>query len=647
MADRSVRAPVIALTSGFGEDPDVAVADGVAVVLEVDGAGGVGFFDGGGGGAVGEFDVVLDDGAVVGDGEAGVGGFVAGGVVLGGGEVDVVGLPGEGREAEVLAGGGDFVEAAAFVVFAVEAEAVEHLDFVAALEVDAAVAAGLAPGVGHEREAEFDVGGEALELVFAGDAFHEQAVLGDAGFGEAVDAFAVEEDGGAGRRWGVFGGGGAVGAGHFEEACALAVEDFGGVGRDFGAELFVGGFEDDFADGVIAAAEGAGHGGAVEVPAVAGEAALVGDGFEFAFAQSPDLDAPAFVFDGGGELALDGEVGVFFGGFFGGGVAGELGLLRLGGFGFGGGEFGFAEVFFEEGGGDVDDLIEPGLAHPEGVGGLGEGVEGGFDTGGLEFFHHFGAADFESVAFAFDEEGGGDAGADVGDGGGGDVEGGFLGVGAAEEGDGVLAGFVFVGGSEVLGGGHDDGGLDSAGLVEVWAGFLGVGDAGGHGGEAGEVAAGGAADAADAGGVDVEFGGFGAEGAEGGFDVLDGGGVFGFLGEAVGDEGGDEAALGEAFHHGFVAFDLALLPAAAMNVEDAGVGAGFIGDVDEELDGVFRVGGDVEGFEGEAGGGGGFDELEFGGLDGLRRGGEGEGAEEDEEAVHGGKMSWNEAGGKC
>lgn len=142
------------------------------MVLEVDGAGGVGFLVAGGRGAAGEFDVVVDNGAVVGDGEAGVSGFLAGGVVLGGGEVDVVGLPGEGREAEVFAGGGDFVEAAAFVVFAFEAEAVEHLDFVAALEVDAAVAAGLATGVGHEGEAEFDVGGEALELVLAGDAFH-------------------------------------------------------------------------------------------------------------------------------------------------------------------------------------------------------------------------------------------------------------------------------------------------------------------------------------------------------------------------------------------------------------------------------------------------------------------------------------------
>ena len=604
------------------------------MVLEVDGTrgGAVGNF--GSASGCGEFDVVLDDGAVVGDGEAGVGGFLAGGVVLSGGEVDVVGLPGEGWEAEVLAGGGDFVEAAAFVVFAVEAEAVEHLNFVAALEVDAAVAAGLATGVGHEGEAEFDVGGEALELVLAGDAFHEQAVLGDAGVGEAVDAFAVEEDGGASGRWGVFGGGVAVGAGHFEDAGALAVEDFGGVGGDFGAELFVSGFEDDFAEGVVAAAEGAGHGGAVEVPAVAGEAALVGDGFEFAFAEGPDLDAPAFVFDGGGELALDGEVGVFFGGCFGGGVGGELGFLGFVGFGFGGGEFGFAEVFFEEGGGDVDDLIEPGLAHPEGVGGLGEGVEGGFDTGGFEFFHHFGATDFEGVAFAFDEDRGWHARADVGDGGGGDVEVGLFGVAAAEEGDGVLAGFFFVGGYEVLGGGHDDGGLDGAGLVEVWAGFLGVGDAGGHGGEAGEVAACGAADAADAGGVDVELGGFGAQGAEGGFDVLDGGGVLGFLGETVGDEGGDEAALGEAFHHGFVTFDLAFLPTAAVDVEDAGVGAGFVGDVNEELDGVFGVGGDVEGFEGEAGGGGGFDQLEFRGLDGLSRGGKGEGEEADEEAVH-------------
>lgn len=328
-----VQTGVSAITSGFGEDPDVAVADGVAVVLEVNGAGGVGFLIGGGGGAAGEFDVVLDDSAVVSDGESSVGGLLAGGVVLGGGEVDIVGLPSEGREAEVLAGGGDFVETAAFVVFTVEAKAVEHLDFVAALQVDAAVAPSLVAGVWHVGEAEFDVGGEALELVLAGDAFHEEAVFGDAGVGEAIDAFAVEEDSGAGGRCGVFGGGGAVGAGHFEDAGALAVEDFGGVGGDFGAELFIGGFEDDFADRVIATTYSAGDGGAVEVPAVAGQAALIGDGFEFAFAKGPDLDAPAFVFDGGGELALDGKVGVFFGGFFGGGVAGELGFFGFGGLG--------------------------------------------------------------------------------------------------------------------------------------------------------------------------------------------------------------------------------------------------------------------------------------------------------------------------
>ncbi len=96
-----------------------------------------------------------------------------------------------------------------------------------------------------------------------------------------------------------------------------------------------------------------------------------------------------------------------------------------------------------------------------------------------------------------------------------------------------------------------------------------------------------------------------------------------------------KAALGEAFHHGFVAFDLALLPAAAVDVEDAGVGAGFVRDVDEELDGVFGVGGDVERFDGEAGRGLGFDQLELWGLGGLSGGAEGEGVEESEEAVHG------------
>ena len=78
-------------------------------------------------------------------------------VVFGGGEVDVVGLPGERGQAHVDVGIFQLVEAAAFVVFSFEAERIEHLHFVAALQIDAAVAAGLAAVFGHVGQAELDV----------------------------------------------------------------------------------------------------------------------------------------------------------------------------------------------------------------------------------------------------------------------------------------------------------------------------------------------------------------------------------------------------------------------------------------------------------------------------------------------------------
>ena len=297
----------------------------------MDGARGGGFFERGGGGVAGEFDVVLDGDAVVFDGDAGVGVFLAVGIPFGGGEVDVVGLPSEGREAEVLAWGGDFVEATAFVVFAIEPEAIEHLNFVTALEVNAAVATGLAASLGHEGQSELDVKGEILEEILAGDALHEQAVVGDAGFWEAIDGFAVEQHGGIWWWWCVLGRRLAAGADEFKQAGALGVEDLAAFGGDFGTDLAVGGYKNDLARAFIAAADGAGHAVAIAVPAIARQATLVADGFKFALTHGPNLYAPAAVFERSGELALDGEVGVFFGGFCWSGVGGKLGFDGLSG----------------------------------------------------------------------------------------------------------------------------------------------------------------------------------------------------------------------------------------------------------------------------------------------------------------------------
>ena len=83
--------------------PNILEAYGVAVSLEVD----LAFFLFGaaaaGSGALVQFEVVVDEDAIVAGGDAGVLYFFA---VLeaGGGEANVVGLPGEGREAHVYRG---------------------------------------------------------------------------------------------------------------------------------------------------------------------------------------------------------------------------------------------------------------------------------------------------------------------------------------------------------------------------------------------------------------------------------------------------------------------------------------------------------------------------------------------------------------
>src|SRR5262245_16933625 len=105
--------------------------------------------------AAGELDGVVDLDAVVPHGDLGdlLLGRRIGRVAL---ELDVVGLPRQRREAHVDAGRFLAIEAAALVGLAFEAEAVEHLDLVLAVKVDAAVAAALAAGAGLERRAKLD-----------------------------------------------------------------------------------------------------------------------------------------------------------------------------------------------------------------------------------------------------------------------------------------------------------------------------------------------------------------------------------------------------------------------------------------------------------------------------------------------------------
>src|ERR1051326_3552273 len=110
-------------------DPNVAVVNRVAVALQLNGAGSRAFGHAATGRAV-DLHFVVDKDAVVLHGDDGVPGILALGVEPGGGEVDVVGLPRERREAQVLGRLHLGIDAAALVVLALEPEAVQHLDFV-------------------------------------------------------------------------------------------------------------------------------------------------------------------------------------------------------------------------------------------------------------------------------------------------------------------------------------------------------------------------------------------------------------------------------------------------------------------------------------------------------------------------------------
>src|SRR5688572_3562471 len=138
------------------QHPHVAVAHLVAVVLQAQrprrdlarvAAGG----------RSGELDVVVDADAVMPHGHARAGGLRAARVEARAGELDVVALPALGWAAGVHGRDVLAVDRAAVAHPGLEAVGVEHLDLVASLHVDAAVAALLAAGLGHGGREEFDV----------------------------------------------------------------------------------------------------------------------------------------------------------------------------------------------------------------------------------------------------------------------------------------------------------------------------------------------------------------------------------------------------------------------------------------------------------------------------------------------------------
>jgi hypothetical protein len=126
------------------------------------------------------------------------------GIDLAGAIFDVVGLPDERRKTHIHVGGPRSVNAAAFVVLAFEPKAIEDLDFIAALQIDAAVAAPLATGRRLKWRAEFDVQLEIGELAF-GRVRHAQKIADHLLFAPFIRIGSVEQNDRTFRRLGADG----------------------------------------------------------------------------------------------------------------------------------------------------------------------------------------------------------------------------------------------------------------------------------------------------------------------------------------------------------------------------------------------------------------------------------------------------------
>lgn len=269
---------------------------------------------GGGGGEVfGEFLALVDDDTVEFDRHAGPSGAVAVGVEFGVGKIDVISLPGEGREAHVNRGCGDGVDAATLVHEAIESEGVEDLGFPAAAKVNAAVSASLPAGVGLVGSEEFEVESVVFEGLFAGRAGREEKAIFHLPVDPAIGIGAIEENGGTLRGLGSESGALAGDAGEF---CSRPAGELCGLSGDGQAEVLIFWKDNDFTFPLSAEFDA----GLVLGPSESGQSACEEIGIELSVTQGHDLhpEGRAFL----EILALNREIRVFLEGFFKGGPSG-------------------------------------------------------------------------------------------------------------------------------------------------------------------------------------------------------------------------------------------------------------------------------------------------------------------------------------
>ena len=173
----------------FLNDPDIAIADGIAVALQNNRTSGDFFAASASARSFRKLNIVMNLDAVVNDGNSSVLDFLFS-VESWRCKVNVVALPCEGRKTHIGVGKFEKVETAAPLFWIglgfffpsldieIQPEAIENLSFVSIERVDAAVAPILAAGcgLGFEGKSKFDVELEVAEILSGLTTGFEQAI---------------------------------------------------------------------------------------------------------------------------------------------------------------------------------------------------------------------------------------------------------------------------------------------------------------------------------------------------------------------------------------------------------------------------------------------------------------------------------------
>ena len=170
----------------------------------------------------------------------------------------------------------------------------------------------------------------------------------------------------------------------------------------------------------------------------------------------------------------------------------------------------------------------------------------------------------------------------------------------SEEGDRIRIGLAQVRRHEILRGSHDDGGFDACALVRKCTMAIELLQACRHAGQAAEMPTGGPTDDADALGVELQRFGIRFQAANGSFAIVQRSRKFGLLAQAIAHQRGDVTTLRKPLHHGLISLDLAGLPAASMDVQNAWPHTFGIGHIHVEFDVVFGVRFHQQRLQGEA-----------------------------------------------